>query len=557
MKKISKLLALLLVAAMMFSVLAACAKDETTDPGTTTNQPSNNPSTDAPSTDAPADDKPEVDFSSGEQDITEAEVTDDFVRKTAEGTLTIGVNTAIDGFDVAGGSQSPAMMSVYDALLAIDPQTREIVGRLAESWEWSEDYLTCTFHLRDANFSDGTPITSEDVANSIYAYATTPGMSQSYYTAIDLENCETPDENTYVMKLNKVYAQMEYTLCTTYIFSKAFAETATSEDWWNHPVSSGAYTVVENVDGSHTKLAGREDYWDGAPECMDVTFKLFSDSTAEFIAYQSGDIDIAMNILTDDAERIQRGDEKNTTLVITTAYDFKMLALCDYTECFQNENVRKAFAYAIDKEACCEAVYGILATPQRSNMNDSASYFTPVGSYPYDPEYARELLAGEGYNDGDIVLTMVIFNTTVDQLMAEAIQGYLQEIGVVMNIEAYPMPVAIPKFMAGELDIGLTGTGGGAYDAAQLFDKMDDGGTDPSTMIHDDELQALIDLGSGTMDPEVRAQAYADAQQLIYDKCYAVPIANINNAYCYRSYIDECYALTGEKINPFYVSWAD
>ena len=557
MKKISKLLALLLVAAMMFSVLAACAKDETPagtkDPAAGNDQPAN-----TPDTNEPVDDKPEVDFSQGEQDITEAEVTDDFVRKTAEGTLTIGTNTAIDGFDAVGGSQSPALVSVYDGLLKIDPVTKELVGALAETWEWSDDYLTCTFHLRDGiTFSDGTPITSEDVANAIYTYATTPGMSQSYYASVDLDNCETPDEQTYVLKMKNVYAQMEYTLTTTYIFSKAFQATATGEDWWNNPVTSGPYTVVENVDGSHTKLAGREDYYAGAPECMDVTFKYFSDSTAEFIAYQAGDIDIAMNILTDDAERIQNGEEKNTTLVITSAYDFKMLALCDYTECFQNENVRKAFAYAIDKEACCEAVYGILATPQRSNMNDSATYFTPVGSYPYDPEYARELLAGEGYSDGDIVLTMVIFNTTTDQLMAEAIQGYLQEIGVVLNIEAYPMPVAIPKFMAGELDIGLTGTGGGAYDAAQLFDKMDDGGTDPSTIIHDDELQALIDLGSGTMDPEIRAQAYADAQQLIYDKCYAVPIANINNAYCYRSYIDECFALTGDKINPYYVSFAD
>ena len=118
------------------------------------------------------------------------------------------------------------------------------------------------------------------------------------------------------------------------------------------------------------------------------------------------------------------------------------------------------------------------------------------------------------------------------------------------------MPTAIPMFMQGECDITLTGTGGGAYDAAQLFDKIDENGTDKSTIIHDPELQEQIHLGSSTMDPAIRAEAYEKAQQIMFDKCYSVPIANINNAYCYRSYISECRALTGEKLNPFYVKFA-
>jgi ABC-type transport system substrate-binding protein len=108
----------------------------------------------------------------------------------------------------------------------------------------------------------------------------------------------------------------------------------------------------------------------------------------------------------------------------------------------------------------------------------------------------------------------------------------------------------------GEADITLTGTGGGAYDAAQLFDKIDENGTDLSTIIHDDELQSYIHQGASTMDPEVRAEAYANAQQLMFDKCYSVPIANINNAYCYRSYIESFTALTGEIFNPYYCHFA-
>lgn len=559
MKKFRKLLALLLALAMVFSVLAACSSDKDTgktdDKGTTTDTTPSGSQTDTKTDDT--EKQPAADFSSGEQAITEADTSEVFVRKTAEGTLTIGTNLPAGSLDPLSGSQSPVLGVVHDTLIQMDPTTNELIPGLAESWEWSDDYLTCTFHLRDATFSDGTPVTSHDVAYSINTYATTPGMAQSYYLSIDLENCSCPDDKTYVMAMSKVYAQMEYTLITTYIMSEAFATTATAEDWWNNPVVCGPYTLVENIEGSHITIAGREDYWKGAPECMDVTFRYYADSSAEFIAYQSGDLDIAMNILTADAERIQRGDEKNTTLVITSAFDFKMLALCDYVEAFQNENVRKAVAHAIDRQAIVDAAYGILATVQKSNLNDSATYYKEMGIYEYDPELSRELLAQEGYEDGDIELRMIVFNTTTDQLVAEAVQAQLAQVGIVVNVESYMQPVAIPMFMAGECDITLTGTGGGAYDAAQLFDKIDENGTDLSTIVHDDELQRYIHEGAATMDPAVRAEAYANAQQIMFDKCYSVPIANINNAYCYRSYIDQCFAQTGERINPWYVSFAD
>ncbi len=563
MKKFSKLLALLLALAMVFSVLAACSSDEdkTSDDGTGNQNdgvttPDNSQADDPGDNEAPADNQG-TDFSSGGKDVTVAEQDDSFVRKTAEGTLTIGTNTAIAGFNPID-SQSPALRAVYDTLIEMQPGTNELVPCLAESWEWSDDYLTCTFHLRDGiTFSDGSPITSEDIYYVLYTVANSTSMSASYYEDIDLEASSCPDDQTFVMVMKEIYAQIEYTLATTWIYPKAFAESATAEDWWSSPVTSGAYTVTENVDGAYTKLAAREDYWKGVAEAKEVTYKYFADSANEFIAYQSGELDVAMNILSSDAERIQRGEESDTTLVITSAFDFKMLALCDYVEAFQNENVRKAVAYAIDKQGCIDAAYGILATVQQSNMNDSASYYVPVGSYEYNPDLARELLAQEGYSDGDIVLRMIIMNTTTDQLVAEAVQAYLAAVGITVNIEAYVMPTAIPMLREGQADITLTGTGGGAYDAAQLFDKIDENGTDVSTIIHDDELQELIHQGSTTMDPEIRAAAYTAAQQLIYDKCYAVPIANINNAYCYRSYIAEFTALTGEICNPYYCTFAD
>lgn len=555
MKKFSKLLALLLAVAMVFSVLAACAKDEApaTDEGNAVT-----PSAGTPEANDPVEnEEPKDVYEIGESDVIETEVTGTYERKTAEGTLTIGTNSAMDTLNPLS-TQSPAKSAIFDSLLRMNPVTYEIEPCLAESWEWSDDYLTCTIKIRDnANFSNGEPVTAEDVQYCFYTYANSGSMSASSYYAINFDKCEVVDEKTWVMALDYVYAKMDYVLAQAAIFPKAYHESVGEDAWWDQPIGAGPYTVVENVDGAYIKLAGREDYWAGAPECMDVTIKYFAESTAEFIAYESGEIDIAMNLMSADVERIQRGEVTDTTLIIGTAFDIKMLALCDYVECFQNENVRKAFAHAIDREACCKAAYGVLANVQTSNVNDSAAFFESQGIYEYDPELARELLAAEGYNDGDIVLRMICFNTNTDMLMAEAVQAYLAAVGVVVNIESYVMPVAIPMLREGQADITLTGTGGSAYEAGTLFEKITAEGTDKSTIIHDDELEGYIQMGANTMDPEIRAEAYSNAQRIMHEKCYAVPIANINSAYCYRPYIDQCDALTGSNLNPYFVSFAD
>ena len=556
MKKISKLLALLLAAAMVFSVLAACAKDET--PAGNGGNASNTPAGNGGNANTPAEDEgPKDAYEIGESDVIEAEMTGTYERKTPEGTLTIGINAAMDTLNPLS-TQSPAKSAVYDSLLRMNPVTYELEPCLAESVEWSEDYLSCTIKIRDnANFSNGEPVTAEDVQFCFYTFANSGSMSASTYYAIDFDACEIVDEKTWIMRLSYVDANIDYGLAQAAIFPKAYYESVGEDVWWDQPVGAGPYTVVENVDGAYIKLAGREDYWAGAPECMDVTIKYFAESTAEFIAYESGEIDIAMNLMSADAERIQRGEVTDTTLVIGTAFDIKMLALCDYVEAFQNENVRKAIAHAIDREACCKAAYGVLANVQTSNLNDSAAYFVSQGVYEYDPELARQMLAAEGYNDGDIVLRMICFNTNTDMLMAEAVQAYLAAVGIVVNIESYVMPVAIPMLREGEADITLTGTGGSAYEAGTLFEKITATGTDKSTIVHDDELEGYIQMGASTMDPEVRAEAYAQAQRIMFEKCYSVPIANINSAYCYRPYIDRCDALTGSSLNPYFVSFAD
>lgn len=563
MKKTKRLLALLLSVLLILSLLAACASEPDSDiaqPDNSTPAASGN---DTPGTDnstAPPTNTPDNSNNVPAQPQTGTTASDDsFVRKTEEGTLTVGIQAATLGFDPINNTTSTNLGMVYDTLVYMDPETHEIIPWLAESWEWSDDYMTCTFKLRDnVYFSDGTKLTSSDVYNCYKAIAESASMTSATYKKINFETSSCPDDTTFIMCMNEVYAQLMYALTTPAagIYSCEWAKTATADDWWNAPVGSGPYICVENVDGSHTSYVANENYWQGAPEAKELTIKYFADSTALFIAYESGEIDVAMNILADDAQRIIDGNVPNTTYQIATIFNFKYVGLCDYVEYFQDIRVRKAIAHAIDQQGCIDASWGILATPMDSTLSDSCSYYVPTGTYEYNPELARELLAEAGYSDGDIVLRMIVFNTATDQQLAEAIQAYLAEVGIVVNVESYVQPTAIPMLREGQADITLIGANS-AFDAAIICEKFDANGTDKSSIVHDDELQELLTAGYSTLDPEERAEIYKELQQLVYDQCYNVPIANLNGCYCYRDYIENFPCATASMFNPWFCHFAD
>ncbi len=556
MKKQKRPIALLLALALLCLALAACAKDAQDptvhDPNAQDSNEQTAPPSSSDNNDTQADNKP----ANPQTGTTEADSS--FVRKTEDGTLTIGTSGSILGFNPVVNTTSMGLGMVFDTLIAMDPETRELIPWLAESWEWSEDYLTCTFHLRDdVYFTDGTQLTAHDVYYCLSTLANSSSMISANFSKIDFERSSCPDDFTFVMEMNTVDAQTMYSLsfpCAG-IYPEAWAQTVTDEQWWDSPVGSGPYICVENVDGSHTKYIANENYWNGAPEATTLTVKSFADSTAMFIAYESGELDAAMSILSADAQRIINGDVPNTTYQIAPTFNFEVLALCDYVDVFQDIRVRQAIAHAIDRQGCIDASYGILATPMDSCIGSYSSYYMPTGSYEYDPEKARELLAEAGYSDGDIVLRLITFNTTVKQQLAEAVQAYLAAVGIVVNVETYVQPTAIPMLRDCEADITLLGASN-AFDASMTFEKYDTNGTDPTGMIHDDVLQALIVAGYSTMDSEERASIYTEAQQLMFDQCYNVPILNINACYCYRTYIEDFPCVTPDRFNPWYCHFA-
>ena len=120
----------------------------------------------------------------------------------AEGVLRIGTNVGTVTFDPIR-TNANADIWVFNNMNAFlvraNRDATEIIPDLAERWEISDDGLTYTFHLREAKFSDGSPVTSADVAFSLTRLRDDPESAWSDPYQI-IEAIDTPDERTVIIR---------------------------------------------------------------------------------------------------------------------------------------------------------------------------------------------------------------------------------------------------------------------------------------------------------------------------------------------------------------------
>jgi peptide/nickel transport system substrate-binding protein len=121
----------------------------------------------------------------------------------AAGVLTIGRRedgTTGDPIKTAQNVDFWVFSNVYDVLVRVDRTGTKLEPGLAESWEVSDDGLTYTFKIRDAKFSDGSPITAEDAAYTLTRIRDDEGSLWSDGYKV-IETVEAADPRTLVVTL--------------------------------------------------------------------------------------------------------------------------------------------------------------------------------------------------------------------------------------------------------------------------------------------------------------------------------------------------------------------
>lgn len=540
MKNWKRISALILALAMILS-LAACGGSAASAaaPAASAGEASAADAAPAPATNG---DDQLGQIGGGEAAPTEEEVAAEDAAEPE--TLVVGTMDTTDTFDpCAASSCRIGLMMVFDTILQLNYDTQEIEPCIATEWNWVDD-TTLELTIRDdATFSNGDPVTPEDVLYSLGRFVFENNTFDPGFDNIDFDAC-TIDGSKLTLKLKEIDADFLFCLTNDQwasVVCKAYVE-ANPDSWWDAPCGSGPYVCTENAEGSHSSYELRDSYWGDMPDAEFVTIRHYSEATTMIADFENGALDIALAV--DELDYLAAQDGvygSDVKWKLYPTYDVMSLQCPEYNPTFDNAKIREALAYAIDCEGLAKAVYGALGTPMDSMLIPSMKYYKNVGAHEYNPEKAKELLKEAGAEN--MSMKLVIPSMPANDKAAVVIQAFLADVGVNLSVESYDFATAIPILMANGTDISIGGTGGGTYLASSLFDTISQYTTNGAARVTDPEFNGHLDAALATVDESVRAAEYEAAQQWTFDNCRTIPLITGNAVNLFHGRVNDVAGL--------------
>lgn len=271
---------------------------------------------------------------------------------------------------------------------------------LATDYSVSEDGLTWTVTIRDdVSFTDGEPLTAEDVA---FTYNTVKASSSvSDFTMLDY--AEAADDRTVVFHMNRPFSIWPYTMAVTGIVPEHAYDSAT---YGASPVGSGRYILKQWDRGQQVILEANPDYYGGEPLMKKVTI-LFMEEDAAFLAAQAGQVDLAYTSATYSDQQIEGYALASYATVDNRG--FNLPAVPEQTDAqgrtvgndlTADVRVRRAINMGIDRQEMIDHVLNGYGSPAYS-VCDQMPWYSEASEVGYDPEGAAALLDEAGWKTGD------------------------------------------------------------------------------------------------------------------------------------------------------------
>lgn len=479
----------------------------------------------------------------------------DYVRATAEGTLTIGTLDAIGAFDTMTSSNFIGKNMVYEPLFYMGDDN-ELIMCLAESYEYVDDSHLHIVLRDDATFSNGETVTSEDCYWSWLRMMDSGEVGQ--YNYIDFENWENESDKEFTIAFYSPFAPAINYMANYYVVCKSAMEDAEADAWWNSPVGSGPYVLTENVEDAYMTFELNEDYWnadlmpDGNQKT--VTIKKYGSSTSMMIDFQTGAIDGCINVDASDAQRVRAGVIEDANYELYYCDYVYYLAFPEYTEAVSDIRVRQALNYAIDKEALVMVAFGDLATIATSAVPMNALYSKQYDVVEYNPELAKELLAEAGV-DG-LSLTVYYDADNLHDTLWQLIQAYWAEVGVTLNLNSCDRLTFIQHMINQETDLGIYNGSPYGLDP-HVFLQCTATSSNPMIRFTDEAFNDAIETAASTLDESVRQECYETAQDVLVDTFKNIYIAEPMQMNVWHSYISNFVNGCSRNYYIRFVEWAE
>ena len=490
-KSFKKLLALGLVLVMAVSCVACGSKEEAAD---------------APAEETATEKKTEVSV------------------RVSDGLITL------DPFNWSMDSDHNIISNIYDTLYMMDDDTNEIPC-LATDYVVGDDGLSYTFTLREGVvFSNGDPLTVNDVKYSIERYMTSAAQSRNVagIESVDVDEAA----NTVTLNLSAPTPGLIDGLTRVAIANQKFVEENMDENGMlgYNACGTGPFMYDSHIQDVSCSIVANPNYWGTAPSLTKVNFMVVTDDSTALTALQAGDLDIA-RLTIDSWDNLVASGQVNTAEPARNHVTY--ITLNTSKAPFDNKLLRQAVACATNKE-------DINLMTQNGKAVVTDTFATPfmVGApdvktaYSYDVERAKALLAEAGYPDGiDVGELQVLSGGGYLADSGVCLEQQLAEVGITCKVVMLEANTLLSNLMEANnytiATMGQTNT----YDMSWMstyFGSEHVGGLNMA-QYSNPEVDAMLAEANTCTDPEKRVELYEQLLVYLDEECVYVPIYNVTN----------------------------
>ena len=456
------------------------------------------------------------------------------IQNKEEETITIAEKAEIKTLDpqktVDSASLSVIQM-INQKLFKID-NDGNIIPEIAEEVTKVDAKTTLIKIKKDLFFSNGEPVTVDDILFSLNRAKESPRMMQDFYM---IESFEKVDDTTIKVKTFYEAGNLLHKLAS---MGASIMNKKALEENENNIIGSGMFKLKEWVAGDRIVLERNEYFKEANSNVKEIIIKFIPEANSRMIMLETGEVDIAEALLPLDFQKISKEDDKFTTVEMQSSsnmfigFDLRDKHLSD-------KRVRQAIAYAINNQDIVDSIYNGSATVATSPIPKITTGHNE-NSNPYEQniEKAKELLAEAGYPNGfDIVLNVNEDNQRVDT--AVVIQDNLKAIGVNVQIKTYQWAsyVAFVENPSQEKGMFLMAWNIANDDPDELlYPLYHSSQIDAHTNVifyKNEDFDSLISKARETIDKEKRIDLYKKAQDIIQEDLphYAILYPMQNFAY--------------------------
>ncbi len=314
---------------------------------------------------------------------------------------------------------------IFDPLFVVNLDY-EVVGSLAESYEWQDDVSLAVKLREGVKFHDGSDMTAEDVKYTMDLIDERGSIFVGNYAG-----CEIVDDYNIIIRTNDPNPALPNVLSmpqTCILPSDAYDP----DSFAVNPIGTGPYKMKEFKEGDYYTLERFDDYWGQPAKTQYLTLRIVPEPSQRTILLETGEVDVAYNIPINDIKRI----EGDPNLKILTCPSMKVILMdlnCESDGPVGNAKVRRAIECAIDKESIISSLLEGYGEAVDGIVSPHAKDYRETTANAYDPQLAESLMKEAGFADG-FEISLFTNSDQINGEIAQVLQSQLSKVGITLKI---------------------------------------------------------------------------------------------------------------------------